>query len=158
MRIVGVTGGVDTHADTHVAAAIDDNGGRLGVESFPATESGFEDLLGWLVGFGPVERIGVEGTGSWGVGLARYLTGHDVMVVEVDRPNRQTRRKQGKSDPTDAVSAARAAPSGTATVTPRVETVRWRRCVFSWWLDVRPVNNASNPSTSCDVFPGRILH
>jgi transposase len=106
MRIVGVTGGVDTHADTHVAAAIDDNGGLLGVESFPATESGFEDLLGWLVGFGPVERIGVEGTGSWGVGLARYLTGHDVMVVEVDRPNRQTRRKQGRSDPTDAVSAA----------------------------------------------------
>ena len=119
MRIVGVTGGVDTHADSHVAAAIDDNGGLLGVESFPATESGFEDLLGWLVGFGEVVRVGVEGTGSWGVGLARFLHAHEVVVVEVDRPNRQTRRRQGKSDPTDAVSAARAALSGTATVTPK---------------------------------------
>jgi len=129
MRIVGVTGGVDTHADTHVAAAVDHNGGLLGIESFPADQSGFEELLGWLVGFGPVARIGVEGTGSWGVGLSRFLHDQEVMVVEVDRPNRQQRRKQGKSDPTDAVSAARAALSGTATVTPksrngRVEEMR----------------------------------
>ena len=129
MRIVGITGGVDTHADTHVAAAVDHNGGLLGVESFPASETGYEDLLAWLVGFGELVRVGVEGTGSWGVGLARFLAEHDVMVVEVDRPNRQTRRKQGKSDPTDAVSAARAALSGTATVTPksrngRVEEMR----------------------------------
>ncbi len=119
MRIVGVTGGVDTHADTHVAAAIDHNGGLLGVESFPASETGYEDLLVWLVGFGELVRVGVEGTGSWGVGLFRFLADHDVTVVEVDRPNRQTRRKQGKSDPTDAVSAARAVLSGTATVTPK---------------------------------------
>ena len=71
----------------------------------------------------------MEGTGSWGVGLTRFLTGQDIIVVEVDRPNRQTRRKQGKSDPTDAVSAARAALSGEATVTPksrdgRVEEMR----------------------------------
>ena len=72
MRIVGVTGGVDTHADTHVAAAVDHNGGLLGIESFDADQAGFEELLGWLVGFGPVEQVGVEGTGSWGVGLARY--------------------------------------------------------------------------------------
>jgi transposase len=119
MRIVEVTGGVDTHADNHVAAAIDHNGGLLGVESFPASETGYEDLLVWLVGFGELVRVGVEGTGSWGVGLSRFLSDHDVTVVEVDRPNRQTRRKQGKSDPTDAVSAARAALSGTATVTPK---------------------------------------
>jgi len=119
MRIVGVTGGVDTHADTHVAAAVDHNGGLLGVEPFPADQAGYEELLGWLVGFGPVSRIGVEGTGSWGVGLTRFLGDHDVMVVEVDRPNRQTRRRVGKSDPTDAVSAARAALSGVATVTPK---------------------------------------
>ena len=129
MRIVEVTGGVDTHADNHVAAAVDHNGGLLGVESFPASETGYEDLLGWLVGFGRVARIGVEGTGSWGVGLSRFLADQEVMVVEVDRPNRQQRRKQGKSDPTDAVSAARAALSGTATVTPksrngRVEEMR----------------------------------
>ena len=119
MRIVGITGGVDIHADAHVAAAVDQNGGLLGVESFPATETGFEELLSWLVGLGPVLRVGVEGTGSWGVGLSRFLICAGVVVVEVDRPNRQTRRKQGKSDPTDAVSAARAALSGTATVTPK---------------------------------------
>ena len=119
MRIVGITGGVDTHADNHVAAAIDHNGGLLGVESFPADQAGYEELLGWLVGFGEVEQIGVEGTGSWGVGLSRFLGDHDVMVVEVDRPNRQKRRKEGKSDPTDAVAAARAALSGEATVTPK---------------------------------------
>ncbi len=119
MRIVGVTGGVDTHADTHVAAAIDRNGGLLGVESFPADAGGYESLLGWLVGFGEVEQVGVEGTGSWGVGLARFLHDQEILVVEVDRPNRQTRRKQGKSDPTDAVAAARAALSGEASVIPK---------------------------------------
>lgn len=129
MRIVGVTGGVDTHADAHVAAAIDANGGLFGVESFPADESGYGDLLVWLSGFGAVVQVGVEGTGSWGVGLTRFLHEQDVTVVEVDRPNRQTRRRVGKSDPTDAVSAARAALSGTATVVPkgrdgRVEEMR----------------------------------
>ncbi len=119
MRIVGVTGGVDTHADTHVAAAVDHNGGLLGVESFPVSEAGYESLLGWLVGFGDLIGVGVEGTGSWGVGLTRFLIGAGVDVVEVDRPNRQQRRKVGKSDPTDAISAARAALSGTATVTPK---------------------------------------
>ena len=129
MRIVGVTGGVDTHADAHVAAAIDGNGGLLGIESFPATESGYEGLLEWLAGHGELIRVGVEGTGSWGVGLSRFLSSQDIEVVEVDRPDRQTRRKVGKSDPTDAVSAARAALSGAATVTPksrdgRVEEMR----------------------------------
>ena len=114
-----VIGGVDTHADFHVAAAIDANGGLLDVESFPADSAGYEALLGWLVGFGAVRLVGVEGTGSWGVGLARFLHDQDVVVVEVDRPNRQTRRKVGKSDPTDAVAAARGALSGTASVVPK---------------------------------------
>ena len=86
-------------------------------------------LLDWLVGFGPVTQVGVEGTGSWGVGLTRFHHSQEVTVVEVDRPNRQQRRRQGKSDPTDAISAARAALSGTATTTPksrdgRVEKMR----------------------------------
>ena len=114
-----VIGGVDTHADFHVAAAIDANGGLLDVESFPADSAGYEALLGWLVGFGAVTLVGVEGTGSWGVGLARFLHDQDVAVVEVDRPNRQTRRKVGKSDPTDAVAAARGALSGAASVIPK---------------------------------------
>jgi transposase len=112
-----------------VAAAVDHNGGLLGIESFPADRAGYEELLCWLVGFGDVEQIGVEGTGSWGVGLTRFLTGQDIIVVEVDRPNRQKRRKVGKSDPTDALAAARAALSGEASVTPksrngRVEEMR----------------------------------
>ena len=119
MRIVGVTGGVDTHADFHVAAAVDANGGLLGVESFPASVAGYEDLLAWLVGFGELVRVGVEGTGSYGVGLARFLTEAGTDVVEVDRQNRQVRRKKGKSDPTDAVTAARAVLSGAASVTPK---------------------------------------
>lgn len=124
-----ITGGVDTHADQHVAAAVDANGGVLGTEAFPADETGYEALLGWLVSHGDVEGVGVEGTGSWGVGLSRFFHSHGVMVVEVDRPNRQHRRRVGKSDTTDAISAARAALSGSATVTPktrdgRVEEIR----------------------------------
>ena len=65
----------------------------LGIESFPADAAGYEELLGWLVGFGAVTLVGVEGTGSWGVGLARFLYDQEVETVEVDRPNRQKRRK-----------------------------------------------------------------
>ena len=68
-----IVGGVDTHADSHVAAAVDANGGVLGIESFPADLAGFGALLGWLVSHGEVEMVGVEGTGSWGVGLSRFL-------------------------------------------------------------------------------------
>jgi transposase len=114
-----VVGGVDTHADVHVAAAIDGNGGVLGIEAFPADTAGYQDLFRWLTSFGPVYRVGVEGTGSYGVGLARFLHDEGVAMVEVDRPNRQTRRKVGKSDPTDAVAAARAALSGSAAVVPK---------------------------------------
>ena len=68
-----VTGGVDTHADVHVAAAVDANGGVLGVESFTTTPAGFRELHCWLAGFGAVDRVGVEGTGAYGAGLARHL-------------------------------------------------------------------------------------
>jgi transposase len=109
-----VTGGVDTHLDLNVAAALDPIGGLLAVADFPATSGGHRRLLDWLAGFGPVTRVGVEGTGSYGAGLARYLRAAGVEVVEVDRPNRQARRRSGKSDPLDAIEAARAALSGRA--------------------------------------------
>jgi len=109
-----VTGGVDTHADVHVAAALDPLGGLLGVREFPATPAGYARLLGWLGGFGTVCLVGIEGTGSYGAGLARHIITAGVRVVEVDRCDRQDRRRQGKSDPLDAVSAARAAQSGRA--------------------------------------------
>jgi transposase len=94
-----ITGGVDTHADVYVAAALDPIGGLLGVREFPATAAGYARLLGWLGGFGPVCLVGIEGTGSYGAGLARHVTAAGVRVVEVDRSDRQDRRRQGKSDP-----------------------------------------------------------
>ena len=109
-----ITGGVDTHADVHVAAALDPIGGLLGVQEFPATPEGYGRLLGWLGGFGTVSLVGTEGTGSYGAGLARHITWAGVRVVEVDRSDRQDRRRQGESDPLDAISAARAAQSGRA--------------------------------------------
>jgi len=110
-----ITGGVDTHLDVHVAAALDERGALLGIESFPTTTAGYRTLLHWLESFGALELVGVEGTGSYGSGLTRHLLTHDVAVVEVDRPNRQRRRRTGKSDPADAVAAARAAQGGDAT-------------------------------------------
>ena len=93
-----ITGGVDTHADVHVAAALDPIGGLLGVREFPATAAGYGRLLSWLGGFGTVCLVGIEGTGSYGAGLARHITTAGVRVVEVDRSDRQDRRRQGKSD------------------------------------------------------------
>jgi transposase len=109
-----ITGGVDTHLDAHVAAALDATGGVLGVESFPTTPAGFAALHSWLSSFGSLGRVGVEGTGAYGAGLARHLRGEGLEVIEVDRPNRQLRRAQGKSDTVDAVEAARAVLSGRA--------------------------------------------
>ena len=124
-----ITGGVDTHADLHVAAALDPLGGLLGVQEFPATATGYAQLLGWLGGFGAVALVGVEGTGSYGAGLARHLAAAGVRVVEAARADRQDRHRQGKSDPLDAVSAARAAQSGRASGAPKgrdgaVEAIR----------------------------------
>jgi transposase len=125
----GVTGGVDTHRDVHVAAALDPLGGVLGSESFATDLAGYQALLQWLEAFGDVTKIGVEGTGSYGSGLAGYLRRSGVEVIEVDRPDRQKRRRTGKSDPLDAVEAARAAQSGRATGRPKsrdgaVEAIR----------------------------------
>ncbi len=131
-----ITGGVDTHLDVHVAAALDERGALLGTESFATTPRGYEALLAWLQSFGTLELIGVEGTGSYGAGLTRHLHRRGVAVVEVDRPNRQKRRRQGKSDTLDAVSAARAAQGGDAngsakTRTGNVEAMRVLRVARS---------------------------
>lgn len=106
-----VVGGVDTHLDVHVAAAVDSIGGLLGVRSFPTTPAGYHALSAWLGSFGTLERVGVEGTGTYGAGLARHLAASGIAVIEVDRPNRQERRRNGKSDELDAIEAARAALS-----------------------------------------------
>lgn len=124
-----VTGGVDTHGEVHVAATIDPTGRILGTSSFPTTPAGYRALLRWLRRHGRVARVGVEGTGSYGAGLARHLAGEGVAVVEVNRPDRHRRRRHGKSDTVDAEAAARSALNGDATGSPKagggpVESVR----------------------------------
>jgi transposase len=117
-----VFGGVDTHADTHTVAAISHLGAMLGHQSFPATAKGYRQLYGWLAGHGTLMRVGMEGTSSYGAGLAAALTGHGVELVEVNRPARTTRRARGKSDPIDAEAAARAGLAGVATAVPKTHT------------------------------------
>ncbi len=129
-----VTGGIDTHGQTHHAAVIDGVGRHLDDREFPTTPAGYRALTAWLTGHGRLERVGVEGTGAYGAALARHLHAHAVVVVEVDRPDRRARRARGKSDPLDAYAAARAALSGAATGTPklrdgRVEAIRALRVV-----------------------------
>ena len=124
-----VTAGVDTHKDFHVAAALDDVGRLLGTESFPATPAGYRALHRWLTDLGELAAVGVEGTGAWGAGLTRHLGAAGVRVIEVTRQNRQHRRRHGKSDPADAIGAARAVLSEEATATPKnaagaVEAIR----------------------------------
>lgn len=124
-----VVGGVDTHADTHTLAVLDLAGRRLGVAQFGSAREGCAQLLAALQGYGRPVAVGVEGTGSYGAGLARLLTAAGLRVVEVDRPDRRARRSAGKSDPVDALAAARAVLAEVATGTPKsrvgvVESIR----------------------------------
>jgi len=131
-----VTGGVDTHADIHVAAAVCSTSHRLlGTASFAATPAGYVKLLAWLISFGLLDAVGIEGTGSYGAGLARFLAAEGVELVEVDRPDRAARRVHGKSDPVDAEAAARAVLSGRAAGTPKtrdgiIEAIRVLQVVY----------------------------
>ncbi|NBE80948.1 IS110 family RNA-guided transposase [Micromonospora rubida] len=117
--IIEVTGGVDTHLDTHTAAVLDPIGRVLGTQQFPATAAGYAALLAWMRGFGRLQRAGIEGTGAYGTGLARRLRDERVAVIEVDRPDRKTRRFQGKSDPIDAIQAAKTALAHERTSIPK---------------------------------------
>ena len=116
---VFVTLGVDTHSDTHVGAVLDQFGRCLETLSVPATATGYATLLAWAEGFGTLDRVGIEGTGSYGAGFARFLRDKDVEVAEVNRPNRQHRRRFGKHDTADAEAAARAVQANTATGEPK---------------------------------------
>ena len=102
--------GVDTHLDTHVGAVISETGNLLGTLAVSTDSAGYLKLLTWAKSLGRLRRAGVEGTGTYGAGLARVLHDHEIGVLEVNRPDRASRRFQGKSDPTDAESAARAEP------------------------------------------------
>jgi transposase len=117
-----IVGGVDTHADTHHAAVLMMNGARIADKQFPATETGYVELLAWLRSFGRVHAVGVEGTNSYGAGLTRHLHTAGIHVVEVNRPDRQQRRLRGKSDPLDAYAAADLVLAGKATAAAKLGT------------------------------------
>lgn len=114
--------GVDTHLDVHVGVVISEIGQLLGTRSVSASSSGYLELISWASAFGVLTRAGVEGTGTYGAGLCRVLLDNGVTVLEVNRPDRAKRRQQGKSDPTDAESAARAVLSGLATAIPKQQS------------------------------------
>ena len=123
-----VVGGVDSHADTHAVAVLDARGVLV------ATVVGYRALLSWLRGFGELDRVGVESTGSYAAALTRYLVAEDVVVVEVNQPHPHTRHRRGKSDEIDAELAARHALSLQTSATPKrtdgiVESIRQLRVV-----------------------------
>ena len=114
-----VIGGVDTHKDLHVAAVIDAGENVLGTRSFSTTRAGYRALVRWMRSFGDARKVGAEGTGSYGAGLARHLAAAGIEVLEVDRPDRSERRRKGKDDDLDAIAAARAALHGKRTSIPK---------------------------------------
>lgn len=121
--------GVDTHADSHTAALVDALGRTLATTTVPATRRGQRALLAWVTQHGSLRAAGVEGTGSYGAGLARFLALEGVEVIEVTRASRKGRRHLGKNDARDAEAAARAVLSGEATAIPKprngiVESIR----------------------------------
>ena len=156
-----VIGGVDTHKDVHVAAVIDEVGKIIDTASFATSAKGCAELSAWMRAHGELVRVGVEGTGCDGAGLARLLEEEGVEVVEVNRPNRQARRRRGKSDTVDAEAAARAALNGEVTVAPKtkggaVESIRVLRVAFTSARRARTQValqiriSSSPPPTSCE--------
>ena len=124
-----VVGGVDTHKDQHVAAVVDMIGRILGTASFPNDAKGYRQLRAWMARHGEIDRVGIEGTASYGAGLSRHLMRAGIEVLEVCRHDRQRRRMKGKSDTVDAEAAARAALARDMVATPksgtgRVEAIR----------------------------------
>ncbi len=137
-----VVAGVDTHKDSHVVVALDHLGRHLGASSFPTTAAGGTALIAWLRRQGTLGRVGVEGCGSYGAGLARLLRAESIEVIEICRPNRQMRRRRGKSDLIDAEAAARTVLAERDGVTPKsadgpVEAMRALRVARSSAIKVR---------------------
>ncbi len=111
--------GIDTHQEQHVAVAIDRQGVRRGERYATATTSGYRELERWSSNLGTIHAFGIEGTGSYGAGIARFLTSLGYCVVVVNRPDRPTRYRKGKSDATDAEMAAQAVLAGVADAIPK---------------------------------------
>ncbi len=118
--VVEVVIGVDTHVHTHSAAAVDaGTGAVLDQITVEATAEGYELLVDFADQHAMLRAWAIEGTGGHGAGLARHLARGGEVVVELDRPERAQRRNGAKSDPLDAIRAAREALARTRLGTPR---------------------------------------
>jgi transposase len=148
-----VTVGVDTHQLTHHAAVIDPESKVVGDREFPATAAGYRQLADWMAEFGLIATVGVESPGSYGAGLTRHLLAAGIEVVEVNRPEKTTRVTQGKSDPIDAISAARQAQAGTATGNRRSPPGSSRRSGRSRSPATVRSRTAPAPTPSCATWP-----
>ena len=118
--------GVDTHKRTHAAVAITRLGARIGELAIEVSLGGYRELETWARSLGAVRAFGIEGTGSYGAGLARFLREAGHAVREVGRPGRRLRRQHGKTDHLDAEGAARAVLGGQATACPSPARAGWR--------------------------------
>ncbi|TMO64575.1 IS110 family transposase [Pseudoalteromonas aurantia] len=114
-----VVGGVDTHKDIHVAAVVNEFNQVISTESFPTTRYGYKKMLMWMSSFVRVSRVGIEFSGTYGLGLLRYMQSSGIDVLEVTAPDNSDRRRRGKDDTLDAENAAHAAFSKLRTVTPK---------------------------------------
>lgn len=116
-----IIAGIDTHADTHHVAVINEHGKPLADKEFLAVGSGYRKIMDFITSHGTVIAVGVEGTGSYGAELSRVLRGEGLRVLEVNRPNRAARRMKGKSDPLDAYQAAQSVLDGRTTSVPKAK-------------------------------------
>ena len=114
--------GVDTHKHTHAAVAVTGLGARVAEPTIEVGLAGYRELEAWARSLGDVRAFGIEGTGSYGAGLSRFLREGGHVVHEVGRPDRRLRRQQGKTDHLDAEAAARAVLGGQATALPKSGT------------------------------------
>ena len=155
-----VIAGVDTHKEFHVVVVVDELGRRLDQATFVATTRGYRNLTGWVMSFGEVRAVGVEGTASWGAGLSRHLRARGLNVVEVNQPDRHRRRRRGKSDRIDAEMAARSVLAGDATAVPKagdgpVEALRQLRVARTGAMKARTAA-ANQLHSVCDTAPEQV--
>src|SRR5215212_3419130 len=103
-ELVDAVVGVDTHRDTHEVEIALPTGTAIGTRKISNDNSGFAELLAWIVDHAPGPRVvvSIEGTRSFGVGLARAVAAAGLTVIECEQPNRKARRGKGESDPIDA--------------------------------------------------------
>lgn len=114
--------GVDTHLDIHVSAVFNYAGKLFRTKVIRTNLAGYQALFDWMLSFGSVERAGIEGTGTYGAGLTRFLIKKRIDVLEINRPARSKRRFEGKSDSLDVENAARTVLSGSAKAVPKLQS------------------------------------